>query len=51
MMAEVISAMCLRVGEQAGGPRGRRANGRAKMGDEGGGHHVMDWRVGEVRRV
>ena len=21
------------------------------MGDEGGGHHVMDWQVGEVQQV
>ena len=50
-MAEVISTMCLRVGERAGGPMGGRANGRERMGDEGGGHHVTDWRAGEVRRV
>ena len=50
-MAEVISAMRLRVGERVGGPRGGWANGRAKMGDEGGGHHVTDWHAGEVRQV
>ena len=50
-MAEVISAMHLRVGEWAGGPMGGWANRQARMGDEGGGHHVMDWWVGEVRWV
>ena len=36
-MAEVISAMRLRVGERAGGPMGGRANGRAgeRAGEDG----------------
>ena len=50
-MADIISAMCLRVGEQAGGLMGGQANRQVRMGDEGGGHHVMDWWAGKGVRV